>query len=223
MRHWIIFWISNNCVGLCPRSLVLPLTRQSEIQTERRHGGERDFCCLRTPGTSTTRIVVGVISAAVEHHRRHGGERECFPRFLGGAQAGDNPDQKSRATIPCSSMSRFNLVVHHFFICVPNSLGGQGRERGLNLASYGDIWDQIQSVWAFIFQRRSRIPDARFTPDFISSHWGSLGRLGELILMLEMFFMPLDLKQTSVVSMEKGSDIWVLLWCLWACVGLIFL
>ena len=48
-------------------SLVLPLPRQSEIQTEWQHGGgERDCCSLQTPGTSLTRIVVGVISAMVE-------------------------------------------------------------------------------------------------------------------------------------------------------------
>jgi hypothetical protein len=29
------------------------------------------------------------------------------------------------------------------------------------------------------------VPSARFTPNNISSYWGSIGRLGELILMLE--------------------------------------
>ena len=43
-------------------SLVPPLPRQSEVQTERRNGEERDCCSLGTPGTSTTRLVVGVIS-----------------------------------------------------------------------------------------------------------------------------------------------------------------
>ena len=41
-----------------PTSLVLPL--QSEVQTEPRHGGERDCFRLRTPVTSITRLVVGV-------------------------------------------------------------------------------------------------------------------------------------------------------------------
>ena len=34
-------------------------------------------------------------------------------------------------------------------------------------------------------QGRSRIPRAWFTPITISSHWGTIGRLGELILMLK--------------------------------------
>uniref|UniRef100_A0A8C9XFQ8 ATP-binding cassette, sub-family C (CFTR/MRP), member 12 n=1 Tax=Sander lucioperca TaxID=283035 RepID=A0A8C9XFQ8_SANLU len=34
-------------------------------------------------------------------------------------------------------------------------------------------------------QRQSRIPRARFTPITISSHWGTIGRLGELALMLK--------------------------------------
>ena len=38
------------------------------------------------------------------------------------------------------------------------------------------------SAWAFIFQRRSRISSARFTPNAISSYLGSIGRLGKLIL-----------------------------------------
>jgi hypothetical protein len=40
-------------------------------------------------------------------------------------------------------------------------------------------------IWASFFQKRIRMPSARFTPDKISSYWGSIGRLGELILMLE--------------------------------------
>ena len=56
-----------------------------------------------------------------------------------------------------------------------------------DLAPYDDIWGKIQnrSVWAFIFPRRSRIPSARFTPNVISSHLWTIGRLGELILILE--------------------------------------
>ena len=51
-------------------SLVLPLLRQSEVQTESRHGGEGDCCRLRTLGTSTTGIVVGVVSAMVKNELR---------------------------------------------------------------------------------------------------------------------------------------------------------
>ena len=35
------------------------------------------------------------------------------------------------------------------------------------------------------FQRRRKIPTARFTPNVISTYLGTIGRLGELILMLE--------------------------------------
>ena len=38
----------------------------NQVQTEPRHGGERDRCRLRTPGTSTTRLILGVISTMVE-------------------------------------------------------------------------------------------------------------------------------------------------------------
>ena len=34
------------------------------------------------------------------------------------------------------------------------------------------------------FERRSRIPSASFTPNAISSHWGTIGMLGELVLIL---------------------------------------
>ena len=46
-----------------------------------------------------------------------------------------------------------------------NSLGGQSRERGGNLAPYEDLWGQITNrrVWAFIFQRRSRIQCSFYT------------------------------------------------------------
>ena len=40
------------------------------------------------------------------------------------------------------------------------------------------------------------MPRARFKPNEISSYWGSIGRLGELILMLENL-MPWDLKMVS--------------------------
>ncbi|CAL8403892.1 unnamed protein product [Boreogadus saida] len=48
------------------KRLGLVLPHQSEVQTEPRRGGERDCCRVWTPGTSTTRLVVGVISAIVE-------------------------------------------------------------------------------------------------------------------------------------------------------------
>ena len=78
-------------------------------------------------------------------------------------------------------------VVANCLIGGPNSLGGQGRERGGNLLPYDDIWGHIpnQRAWASIFSKASRIPSARFTPNASFSHWGTIGRLGELILMLE--------------------------------------
>ena len=53
--------------------------------------------------------------------------------------------------------------------------------------SYGDIWGKIPNrrVWVLFFQRQSRIASARFTPSAISSYWRTIGRLGELVLMLE--------------------------------------
>ncbi len=72
-------------------------------------------------------------------------------------------------------------VVAHFL------MGGQSRERGGNLSPYDDIKGRFQigpSELSFS-QRQSRIPRARFTPIAISSHWGTIGRLGELILMLK--------------------------------------
>lgn len=67
------------------------------------------------------------------------------------------------------------------------SHGRQSRERGGNLSPYDDIKGRFQigpSELSFS-QRRSRIPRARFTPIAISSHWGTIGRLVELILMLK--------------------------------------
>ncbi len=72
-------------------------------------------------------------------------------------------------------------VVAHFL------MGGQSRERGGNLSPYDDIKGRFQigpSELSFS-QRQSRIPRVRFTPIAISSHWGTIGRLGELILMLK--------------------------------------
>ena len=52
------------------------------------------------------------------------------------------------------------------------------------MTTYGDR-SQIKAFELSFFQRRSRIPTARFTPNAIFSYWGTIGRLGELILMLE--------------------------------------
>ena len=38
---------------------------------------------------------------------------------------------------------------------------------------------------ASIFSKASRIPRARFTQNASFSHWGTIGRLGELIFMIE--------------------------------------
>ena len=65
---------SQTAASGSPTSLVLP--RQSEAQTKRRRGGgERDRGRMRTPGTSTTRLVVGLISAMVEKEL---GEKELW-------------------------------------------------------------------------------------------------------------------------------------------------
>ena len=64
-------------------------------------------------------------------------------------------------------------VVAHGLIGGPNSLGGQSREKGGNLAPYDDIWGQKVEQ------------DAPFIPNTISSYWETIGRLGELVLMLE--------------------------------------
>ena len=45
----------------------------------------------------------------------------------------------------------------------------------------------------FFFQKHSRILSARFTLNAISSYWGTIGRLGELILMLENHAMGPDM------------------------------
>ena len=42
-------------------------------------------------------------------------------------------------------------------------------------------------VCTLFFQRRSRMPSARFTPNEISSYWGSIGMLGELLENLRMW------------------------------------
>ena len=65
--------------------------------------------------------------------------------------------------------------------------GRPSRERGGNLAHYDHIWAKLQLVPSELsfFKMRSRLPTARFTPNVISSNWGTIGRLGELISMLE--------------------------------------
>ena len=63
----------------------------------------------------------------------------------------------------------------------------QSRERGGNLAPYDLIRRRflISPSELSFSQRQSRIPRARFTPITISSHGGTIGRLGELTLMLK--------------------------------------
>ena len=51
------------------------------------------------------------------------------------------------------------------------------------MTTYGAIF-QI-SAPASIFTKASRIPCARFTPNASFNYWGTIGRPGELILMLE--------------------------------------
>ena len=52
---------------------------------------------------------------------------------------------------------------------------------------YDDINKDIpnQLAGASIFSKASRTASARFTPNASFSHWGTIGRLGELIFMLE--------------------------------------
>ena len=59
----MILCFSNDCVGF---SDVSGSSTSTSIQTEPQYGGEMDCCRLRTRGTSTTRLVAGVISAMVE-------------------------------------------------------------------------------------------------------------------------------------------------------------
>jgi hypothetical protein len=56
---------------------------------------------LRTPGTSTTRLVVGVISAMVEKEfgdRRQGGEKFWLPAFAEGTRT-CGPDRSNRCAL----------------------------------------------------------------------------------------------------------------------------
>ena len=69
----------------------------------------------------------------------------------------------------------------------PTSLGGPGRVRG-----GAEIPDDVkntdipnQRTWASVFSKASRTASARFTPNASFSNWGTIGRLGELIFMLE--------------------------------------
>ena len=78
------------------------------------------------------------------------------------------------------------MVIAHCMIGRPNFLGGPVRERGGNLAPYGDIL-QISTPELPFFIKTSRIASARFTPNASFRHWETIGRLGELILMLENF------------------------------------
>ena len=64
----------------------------------------------------------------------------------------------------------------------PNSLGGQSRERGGNLSPYYEIRGKLPNrhVWTFLFSKT-----AQFIRNVIYIYWGTIVRLGELILMLE--------------------------------------
>ena len=61
------------------------------------------------------------------------------------------------------------------------------QRRGGNISPYEDIRgkNQIGASELCFFQSQSRISRARFTPKAISSYWGTIVRLGELVLMLE--------------------------------------
>ena len=77
------------------------------------------------------------------------------------------------------------MIVTHCLIGGSNSLGGQSRERGGNISPYYEIRGKIGTFAFSFFQRRSKIPTDRFTPNVISSYFGTIGRLWELILMLK--------------------------------------
>ena len=64
--------------------------------------------------------------------------------------------------------------VAHCLIGRPNSLGGQSRERGGNLAPYADIWGKIQIGPSdlLFFQRLNRLPSARLHPMPFLATWG---------------------------------------------------
>ena len=83
-----------------------------------------------------------------------------------------------------SRINQYRARAAHFHMGGPNSFCGQRRERGGNLSPYDDIKGRFldSPVWAFIF---SKIPRAWFTPIKTSSHWGTIGRLGKLILRLK--------------------------------------
>uniref|UniRef100_A0A8C9XS39 B30.2/SPRY domain-containing protein n=1 Tax=Sander lucioperca TaxID=283035 RepID=A0A8C9XS39_SANLU len=96
----------------------------------------------------------------------------------------------------------------HFLMGGPNSLGRQSRERGGNLAPYELIKGRFQigpSELSFS-QRQSRIPRARFTPITISSHWGTIGRLGELILMLKNLIKGLNELIDTIKEKQKTTE-----------------
>ena len=90
--------------------------------------------------------------------------------------AGNN----SQATIPSSCMSRFSLANH-----------GQDNPTPLLVL----LWkyqrrQRTQCIslfikYTFLFSKTSKIPTARFTPNVISSYVGTIGRLGELKLVLK--------------------------------------
>ena len=67
------------------------------------------------------------------------------------------------------------------------SLAGQAEKGEVTwplMTTYG-ARSQIDEFELSFFQRQIKISTARFTPNAIFSYWGTIGRLGELILMLE--------------------------------------
>ena len=75
------------------------------------------------------------------------------------------------------------MVVAHCLIGGLTSLGGQSRERVGNISPYYEMRGKPPKLP--FFQRLSKIDTARFTPHVISSYWGTIGSLGEVILMLK--------------------------------------
>ena len=101
----------------------------------------------------------------------------CFVRLL--AMAWCLCRKTRYCTRPCT-------IVAQFLIGGPDYLGGHSREKGGSLAPCY-VNKRRFSNRAFepsFSQRRRRTPRAWFTPIENSSHWGTKGRLGELILML---------------------------------------
>ena len=97
------------------------------------------------------------------------------------------------------------VVFHHAYEI--NRLCGFGptadspfyREQALAKSGYHTPYYEIrgkisnQRVWTFLFSKTSKLPTTPFTLNVISNYLGTIGRLGELILMfkkLSEIFMP---------------------------------